>query len=125
MTYTFKIARRLSGNHRRFLGLLALSLTLGGCGAATDAVLSEGPGSLVLTIDGLSAGAEAEVVVTGPSGFQRVLNGSRVLSGLQLGTYRVEAHAATSQDNQWMPAEGAQTVVIAQPVPNASVVFHY
>ena len=48
-------------------------------------------GTLDLTITGLPGGANAAVVVTGPSGFRRTVHGTTRLTALTPGAYNVEA----------------------------------
>ncbi len=46
-------------------------------------------GDLAVTMTGLPAGVEAEVVLTGPEGFSQSLTGADTLIGLPIGTYSV------------------------------------
>lgn len=48
-------------------------------------------GTLEVSISGLPAGTDADIVVTGPGGFSRTLSGSGSLTGLALGDYTVTA----------------------------------
>ncbi len=124
MTYTFKIARRLASNHPRWL-VLALSLSLLGCASASNLVLTDAPGALTLTIDGLASGAQPQIELTGPDGYQKTVTYSGTISGLPYGTYQVQAHPTTAQSTTWTPSVEHQTVTLTAGTPTASALVHY
>src|SRR4051812_18360100 len=65
--------------------LLALLL---GCGGDPTGPSS---GSLAVQVIGLPAGTSADLVVTGPGGFNRPLGASQTLTALTPGTYTITA----------------------------------
>lgn len=70
-----------------------VAVTQGGnVSAAFAYAVSVSPGTLNLTINGLS-GASADVLVTGPNSFARVVTSSSTLGGLEAGTYTILARA--------------------------------
>ena len=99
----------------------------GGQGAVSDDVLDEvrraatsgaatprgdGPGSLVITVAGLSAGAAA-VGISGPGGYYARATGTVTLTGLTEGTYRLTAEPVRLPAG----ATGAAATAFASVVP--------
>ncbi len=109
---------------RRQAGLrvpLAVVLLLAGCGGE-----STGPttGSLILAVSGLPAGVEADINVSGPSGFTRRLAGSETLDGLALGNYTVTAGGVSVGPSSYTASPPSQAIVVGGGEPaNAAVAY--
>ena len=61
-------------------------------------------GSLAITVTGLPQGADADVSVTGPSGFSADLTGSGTLDDLAPGEYTVRAGPVAAAGDTWNPS---------------------
>ncbi|HEX2218716.1 MAG TPA: CARDB domain-containing protein [Gemmatimonadales bacterium] len=87
-----------------------LTLLLVACGGS-----STGPstGSLALEVIGLPPGTEADVTVSGPSGYIRLVGHTETLSGLPSGTYTVAAVGVTTGDAQYLPSPPSQSVEVS------------
>ena len=106
------------GRSKRLRSRLSAALTL-----ALAACSGEGPsdpgepavvfGSLVVTISGLPAGASANVTVTGPAGFTRVVTTTTTLTGLSAGGYSLIVADVTHEGSTYTGSYANQTLVIA------------
>lgn len=96
----FLLFRRVPGQCGIALGLLGLA-----CGEAAV----EPTGALDLQIVGLEAGADADVRVTGPDGFSRLVTQSGLLTGLEPGSYNVIATAIALAGTAYVPSLPIQT----------------
>lgn len=124
MTYTFKIARRLASNHRRLLGLLALA-TLAGCGAEPNVVISEQPGAVTVTINGLAGGAAPQVTLRGPDGYQKSITHSGTVTGLAFGSYELVAGPSTTPLGTFSPTVERQAISLRSDAPTATTAIQY
>jgi hypothetical protein len=70
-------------------------------------------GSLEVTITGLPSGTNADVVVSGPSGFSQQLTTSSVLSNLTPSDYTLTAKVVTVGSDSYTPTPTNQTISIA------------
>ncbi len=89
---------------------------------------SEGPsglstGDLLVTVSGLPAGSSAELVVTGPDGFEQQLAGSQTLSQLSPGEYTVSAHQVAVGSALYTGMPEAQTVEVGGSTANADILY--
>ena len=96
----FLLFRRVPGRCGIALALLGLA-----CGEATV----EPTGALDLQIVGLEAGADADVRVTGPAGFSRLVKQSGILTGLEPGSYHVTAATIALAGTAYVPSVPLQT----------------
>jgi hypothetical protein len=104
---------------RPFSLLLALLLGCGGDPAGPST------GSLAVQITGLPAGTSANLVVTGPEGFDSTLTGSEMLTGLTPGSYTVAASSVTSGNSSFVASPASQSVTVAQSdTPSAATVTY-
>lgn len=104
--------------------LLLCAVVLGACSSDGDsasgnssATPSAPPptgttGSLALTISGLPAGADGNVVITGPSG-PLVAAGSQGFGGLAPGTYQISASSVLTGAAMAAPMQASQAITIA------------
>jgi hypothetical protein len=100
---------------------LAFVLFLLACGGG-----STGPttGSIALAVSGLPSGVDAEVNVSGPSGFSRQLEDSETLAGLVPGSYTVAAAGVSAGTVFYTPSPPSQGVVVSGGDPvGAEVVY--
>ena len=108
--------RRASGVLRVALGLL-----LAACGGD-----STGPrtGSLAVTVSGLPGGATANVGVTGPGGYSRVLAASETIAGLAPGSYTVTASPVSAAGQLYAGTPALQAVTVSEGTPTAADVAY-
>ena len=98
-------------------------------GVALAAACDSGPsqpvtGSLVVTINGLPAGAANAVSVNGPvggSGTSRVLSTTDTLESLAPGVYLVTAYQVATGTGTYAPVTTSQQVEVAASASRASV----
>ena len=85
-------------------------MVLGSCGD------SNGPrtGSLSLTISGLPLSAPAQVTLSGPNKFSRVLAATEVVAGLRPGAYHISAAPIRDGATRYSPVADTQTVTIGK-----------
>jgi len=85
-------------------------VVLGSCGD------SNGPrtGSLSLTISGLPVSAPAQVTLSGPNKFSRVLAATEVVAGLRPGVYRISAAPIRDGATRYSPVADTQTVTVGE-----------
>ncbi|MFH1843302.1 MAG: zinc-dependent metalloprotease family protein [bacterium] len=97
------------------IGLACLAAGLaGGCGGDTTAPPEPtDAGRLVVSITGLPAGVDANVMVSGPAGFSRALAASDTLAGLQPGSYTVTAATVLPQQQTYVASPDSQRVGVA------------
>ena len=86
---------------------------------APDPVIT---GTLQIDIGGLPAGADADVTVSGPDGFEQTVTGTTTLSDLEPGTYTAIAADVTVDDDVYaatvsgapatVPADGTATITV-------------
>ncbi len=80
---------------------------------AANVVYSVGTGSLTVNINGLGAGVNGSVLVTGPSGYSQPLTATQTLTSLTPGTYTITASAVASNLTTHTPAPLTQNVTVA------------
>ncbi len=117
----------LTRQSRRLRTVAAVSvlLSLAGCGAGGDAVLTAAPGALTLTIDGLIDGVTPAVELVGPNGYQKTIRHSGTIEDLDLGTYQIQASPTTAQSTTWSPTSATQSITLSSGAPAASAVVRY
>jgi hypothetical protein len=104
-------------------GSLLLLVVAAACGGGD----STGPssGSLAVSVSGLPGGSGADITVTGPDGFSRVVTASTTLGGLTPGSYQVAAEAVTSGSQLFTPSPSSQTVAVSAGDTPASAAVDY
>lgn len=70
-------------------------------------------GSLSFTVQGLPTGVDADVSVTGPSGFDQAYTASASLTDLTPGDYTIDAGDVTDAADTYSPVPSTQTVTVA------------
>jgi|CXWL01.1.fsa_nt_gi hypothetical protein len=115
MTYTFKLARRLAGNHHQFMAVCTALTLLSGCvpGGEADPVLADRPGSVYLTVNGLAPQGSPQLLLTGPGGFSQTVSQAGTLTGLPLGNYVVHYLPTTVDGDRWAPTPESQAILIS------------
>jgi hypothetical protein len=81
--------------------------------ATAGVTYSTGLGALAVSIDGLPGGTDAQVALTGPGGFSRLLRWSEALANLQPGTYQLTAGSVLKDGTTYLAAPASQSVPIA------------
>jgi hypothetical protein len=88
---------------------------------------SNGPrtGKLSLTVTGIPEGASAQITLSGPNNFSRVLTRSDVVASLKPGEYKISATSIRDGQTRYSPLADTQTVTIPKSnVPvEASVAY--
>ena len=79
---------------------------------AASVVYSVGTGSLTVTINGLGAGVNGAVQVTGPGGYSQQVTATQTLGPLAPGTYTITASTVASNLTTNTPAPATQTVAV-------------
>ena len=123
---TLTLAGLTPGDHQLSLDGLAancavtganpLAVTVAeGASAAADFEVSCAAvaGSLAITVAGLPQGTDADVSVTGPSGFSADLTGSGTLDDLTPGEYTVRAGPVAAAGDTWNPSPGSVDLPVA------------
>lgn len=90
---------------------------LAACTAALAACNdSSGPrtGKLSLTITGLPTQAAAQVTLTGPNNYSKVITATDVVAGLKPGQYTIAATSIRDGQTRYSPLTDSQTVTIAK-----------
>jgi glucose/arabinose dehydrogenase len=111
--------------------LLAYVLLVAACGGGGGSPgwtippgASGGTGMLQVVADGLPAGVNAALRVTGPNGFARDLANSQTLANLAPGTYDIAAGSVAAGTATYAPTPPAQSVVVtAGASVSAAVVY--
>jgi hypothetical protein len=114
----------------RIAAAVALAWVLAACGGApVDPGGNTDPGALAVLVNGLPAGADGDVTVSGPSGFADTIGASETYAGLVPGTYVVAAtsvafegvtYAATvSGSPANVPSGGLATSTVAYAATSA------
>ena len=98
----------------RFLAVLTLALAAcSGDGPSDPGQLPVQYGSLVVTIGGLPSAAAANVTVTGPGGFTRVLTSTTTLNALAAGSYSIIVADVTHDGSTFTGSPTSQSIVVA------------
>jgi hypothetical protein len=76
-------------------------------------------------VTGLPAGTSADLVVSGPEGFNRTLTASETLTALTPGTYAVSASNVTSGNSSFVATPASQSVTVGRSdTPSSAVVIY-
>ena len=82
-------------------------------------------GSLSVALSGLPQSATAVIVVSGPGGYARTVNGATEIPGLEPGTYSVEAREVQTANARYAATPGTQQVqVSATLTPSVATVVY-
>jgi hypothetical protein len=94
-------------------------------GASCDNPSGPRTGKLSLTVVGLPTGTSAQVTLTGPSNFSRVVTASEVISGLKPGDYTLKSVSVLNGTTRYTPLPDSQaiTVVKSETPVDASVAY--
>ena len=79
---------------------------------AANIVYSVGTGSLTVNVNGLAAGVNGAVQVTGPGGYNQQVTATQTLGPLAPGTYTITASTVASNLTTHTPAPATQTVTV-------------
>lgn len=117
-------SRRIARITRRARPILLVSAL--GLGCSRDTSAPEFPtGSIAVTVNGLPAGVQGAVSVSGPGGFTRTVTASATLTGLLPGAYVVTAGDVVTSLNAFVAAAGSQTVTVYASRVSAAVTVSY
>jgi len=94
---------------RRIYALLGLALA-----AACDNSSGPRTGKLALSIQGLPTGTAAQVTLSGPASFSRVLTGPEVVANLKPGDYKLTSTSVFNGGARYSPLPDTQTVTITK-----------
>ncbi len=82
-------------------------------------------GSLTVTINGLAAGTNASVTVTGPGGFSRCLTATLTLTLLDPGTYTIAASEVATPNTRFAAQPATQTATVTAAATPSAVTVTY
>lgn len=124
---SFRLPSRgiLARSHRAWRGLIAASgVVIAACGGGEELA---GPvsGSLTVTVNGLAAGMDPAITVTGPGGYLQVLSGSETIPDLAPGQYHVAATDVISGTGRYSPSAASQSVTVVAGTSPAAVIVTY
>ena len=127
MTYTFKMSRRLAGNHTRFVAACTALMLLAGCGTGTGSnpILVDDAGSMTLAVSGSGTQGKLQAVLTGPGGFQQQVSQAGPITGLPLGNYQIRFLPTLVDGDRWAPSVESQSILIASPDQPVAVTVQY
>ena len=91
---------------------------------AANVVYSVGTGSLTVTINGLGAGVNGAVQVTGPSGYNQQLTATQTLAPVPPGTYTISASPVASSLVTHNPTPTTQNVTVTAGATAAGTVTY-
>lgn len=81
-------------------------------------------GSLALVVAGLPAGVNADVSVSGPSGFTEAVTTSRTLRSLAPGNYTITALDVQTSSERWTASPAAQTAAVDASIEATATVTY-
>lgn len=89
---------------------------------------NEGPsglstGNLSVTVSGLPGGSPADLVVTGPDGYDQAVTGSQTLTQLSSGIYTVTARSVTVGSATYTGIPASQTVAVGGSTATATILY--
>jgi len=93
----------------RIFAVLGLALA-----AACDSSSGPRTGKLSLSVQGLPSGMAAQVTLTGPANFSRVLTGSEVVANLKPGDYKLTSVSVLNGTARYSPLPDTQTVTVTK-----------
>lgn len=88
----------------------------------TVSVIPAGTVALEVEINGLPAGAEANIVVTNNEDYMQWVSDNSALTDMTPGSYTVIAAPVTDSDNAYLPNEDIQTVNVAKSYNNTTFI---
>ena len=96
--------------------LQRLTLMVGSVALLGSCSDSNGPrtGKLSLTVTGIPDGVSAQVTVSGPNNFSRVITRSDVVASLKPGDYKISAASIRDGQTRYSPLADTQTVTIVK-----------
>lgn len=130
---------RTSGRHRRGGGsgraaepgrgrwqaaLCLMAALIASCSRPAPPADGDGNGALTLQIGGLPGGAAADVLVTGPDGYEMVVSASTTLSPVAVGTYAVVASPVAAAGAVYLPEPPEQSIAVS-PGSSTTVSVEY
>ena len=104
---------------RKQLFSILLGITLA-CGEGPSGLST---GNLSLIVGGLPSGSSADLVVTGPGGYNQAVTGSQTLTQLTSGTYTVTANSVTVGSTVYTGTPATQTIAVNGSTAQASILY--
>jgi hypothetical protein len=103
----------------------SITVTAGATATTSSVNYVLATGALSITLSGLPQSASAVIVVSGPGGYTRTLNGATEIPGLKPGTYSVEAREVQTTNARYAATPGTQQVhVSASLTPSLASVLY-
>lgn len=103
----------------------SLTVTAGTTITTSNVNYALATGSLSVKLSGLPQSTSAVIVVSGPAGYTRTVNGATEISGLKPGTYFIEALEVQLTNARYAATPGTQQVqVSASPTPSVANVTY-
>ncbi len=95
------------------LSLLLISCGGGGSSSAPVPVVSSANAVLNITVTGLPAGINADIVLSGPNGLSQAITESTTLTSMTSGSYTLDANSVTVDNLVFSPLEPSQTISLS------------
>ncbi len=126
-SYTIAAANATSGSNIYAPTPASLSVTVQASATPAPATISYAlaSGGISLQVTGLTGGATANVLITGPNSFSRQMTGTGVVLGLTPGTYTVTASTVSSGVTSLGPTPASQTVAVPASLTAVTVTVNY
>jgi hypothetical protein len=124
-TYTVSASTITVGSTEYSPSPVSQTVAVSGSQSSVTVQYSPAGGTLVVTINGLGTTGSAAVTVTGPGGYNRSLGSSTTLTGLNTGSYVVDASdAPAAGGTTHTPTPATQTVSIAPRTTSQATVTY-
>ena len=125
-TYTITAADVSSGGRAYRPDPTAQSVTLAASTTSVPVAVGYGAGSgaLDLSVGGLPAGTNADVRVTGPGAFERIVRSTQTLRYLEAGTYTIASAVVGADLTTYTPTASTQTSDVADNATSATSVTY-
>lgn len=109
--------RLISG--KQLFALVATAITL----ACSESPSGVSTGNLAISVSGLPGGTSADLVVTGPGGYNQGVAGAQVLTELAPGTYTLTAYAVTAGSAVYTGTPETQSIAVNGSTTSATVLY--
>jgi hypothetical protein len=111
-SYTVTASAVSSGGHTYSPTPATRNVTVSsGATASAPVAYAQSTGSLTVTVNGLPAGTNAAITVTGPNAYTTSVTATRTIVGLTPGTYTIAAFPVTSGES-YTPSPASQTASV-------------
>lgn len=112
-TYTLSADAVVAGATNFTPDVATQTVAIAAGGTASRTVTYSGQTTAIaITVNGVPAGAQASILVTGPNGFSQAVTGSTSLAGIAAGTYTISATRIVAGSFGYTPTPASQSVTV-------------